>query len=124
MQVCAQKQLTLLESIGLAYMDVQLIKQKVAQAGSIDKKKDILRTVKRLAKLTELEQSQQNELEEIAEDQRQLALKAAIEVNATLFAGVELRIGEEVLQIHDDIKQSRFHLVNEEDQLKIMADSA
>jgi uncharacterized protein (DUF342 family) len=101
-----------------------LIKQKVAQAGSIDKKKDILRTVKRLAKLTELEQSQQNELEEIAEDQRQLALKAAIEVNATLFAGVELRIGEELLQIHDDTKQSRFHLVNEEDQLKIMADSA
>ena len=119
MQSCQEKQQKLLDGIGVPSMDVELIKQKLARCRSPKDKQSILLAVKRIAKVAELEQNLQNELEEIAKLQQQMSLKAAINVTNDFFAGVELRLGEETLLIQEDKQKVRFRLVKEEEELKI-----
>ena len=69
--------------------------------------------------MAELEQNLQKELEEISEEQRKVALKATIRVANELFAGVELRIGEQTMVINQDQDKVEFKLVQEEEELKI-----
>jgi hypothetical protein len=75
--------------------------------------------VKCIAKVAELEQSLQKELEEIAETQRKLALRTNISVHSQLSAGAELRIGELTKIVHDDENNISFSLVEENDKQTI-----
>ena len=119
MQTCNEKQRTMLERIGVPSLDVALIKQKLAFCRSPKDKQKILMMVKRIAKVAELEQSLQKELEEIADVQRKLALQTYISVHSQLFAGVELRIGEQTQIVNDDENNISFNLVQDDDEQKI-----
>ena len=109
----------MLERIGVPSLDVALIKQKLAFCRSPKDKQKILMMVKRIAKVAELEQSLQKELEEIAETQRKLALQTYISVHSQLFAGVELRIGEQTQIVNDDEERVSFNLVQGDDEQTI-----
>ena len=122
MQACQQKQLKLLKKVGVDTLDLQLIKQKLAHCDSPKQKQAILMAVKRIAKIAELEQNQQQELEEIAEAQRKLSRQTNVNVIAELFAGVELRIGEQTDLIREDSEKVSFRLVTEEEEEKIQMD--
>jgi len=119
MQTCNEKQRTMLERIGVPSLDVALIKQKLAFCRSPKDKQKILMMVKRIAKVAELEQSLQKELEEIAEIQRKLALQTYISVHSQLFAGAELRIGEQTKIVNDDEERVTFSLVQDDDEQTI-----
>ena len=80
-------------------------------------------SLKRIAKIAELEQNQQQELEEIAEGQRKLSHKTNINVVSELFAGAELRIGEQTELIREDQDKVTFHLVTEDDVERIQMDT-
>ena len=66
-----------------------------------------------------MEQNLQKELAEIAENQRQLSFRTSVNVQNELFAGVELRIGEQTLVLQDDENKVSFRLVQEDDELEI-----
>ena len=123
MQACQQKQLKLLKKIGVEVLDLQLIKQKLAHCKSPKQKQSMLMAVKRIAKIAELEQNQQEELEEIAESQRKLSHKTNINVASELFAGAELRIGEQTELIREDAEKVSFRLVTEDEEEKIQMDT-
>ena len=123
MQACQGKQLKLLKRIGVETLDLQLIKQKLAHCTSPKQKQSMLMAVKRIAKIAELGQNQQQELEEIAEAQRKLSHETNINVMSELFAGAELRIGEQTELIREDQDKVTFHLVTEEDVEKIQMDT-
>ena len=78
--------------------------------------------VKRVAKIAELERNQKEELEEIAELQRKLALKTTVDVVSDLFAGVEIRIGEQTELIREDCDRCSYKLAIDEDEQKIQQD--
>ena len=78
--------------------------------------------VKRVAKIAELERNQKEELEEIAELQRKLALKTTVDVVSDLFAGVEIRIGEQTELIREDCDRCSYKLIIDEDEQKIQQD--
>ena len=78
--------------------------------------------IKRIAKVAELEQNQQLELEEIAEAQRKLSHQTTINVVSELFAGVELRIGEQTETVREDKEKVCFKLVTEDEEVKIHED--
>ena len=80
-------------------------------------------SLKRIAKIAELEQHQLQELEEIAETQRKLSHKTNINVVSELFAGAELRIGEQTKLIREDQDKVTFHLVTEDDVEGIQMDT-
>ena len=122
MQACQQKQLKLLKKVGVDTLDLQLIKQKLAHCDSPKQKQAMLMAVKRIAKIAELEQNQQQELEEIAEAQRKLSRQTNVNVIAEFFAGVELRIGEQTDLIREDSEKVSFRLVTEEEEEKIQMD--
>ena len=123
MQACQAKQLKLLKKIGVENLDLQLIKQKLAHCTSPKQKQSMLMAVKRIGKIAELEQNQQQELEEIAEAQRKLSHETNINVASELFAGAELRIGEQTELIREDQGKVTFHLVTEEDVERIQMDT-
>jgi hypothetical protein len=119
MQACDEKQQKLLRSVGLDSTDLALIRQRLARCRTPKEKQGILSCLKRVAKVAELEQGLQQELSEIAETQRKLAFRATANVQNELFAGVELRIGEETLTLHDDDAKVSFRLIQEDEQLSI-----
>lgn len=119
MHVCEEKQRGMLDRIGVANLDVALIKQKLSFVRSPKDKQKILMLVKRVAKVAELEQNLQDEMEEIAESQRQLALRTRVSVQKELFAGVELRIGELTHIINDDEDSVSFGLIQNDDELSV-----
>ena len=96
-----------------------MLQSGLTLARSPKDKQSILLNVKRIAKVAELEQNLQKELEDIAEEQRKVALKASIRVASELFTGVELRIGEQTMVINEDKDKVGFKLVQEEEELKI-----
>ena len=118
-----QKQQKLLEKIGVDTLDLQLIKQKLVTVRSPKEKQAMLMAVKRIAKLAELEKNQEGELEEIAESQRKLSHKTTIDVASDLFAGVELRIGEQTDLIKEDTEKVSFRLVVEDEEVRIQMDA-
>ncbi len=119
MQVCEGKKQKIMKTIGVESLEVEFIKQRLTLARSPKDKQSILLNVKRIAKVAELEQNLQKELEDIAEEQRKVALKASIRVASELFTGVELRIGEQTMVINEDKDKVGFKLVQEEEELKI-----
>ena len=119
MQTCQEKQRKVMESIGVPSLDVELIKQKLARTRNPKDKKAILMGVKRVAKVAELEQNLEKELEEIGKQQQDTSMQAGINVANEFFSGVELRIGEETLSLQEDKSKVSFRLVKEEDELKI-----
>ena len=119
MQACRQKQDKLMRTIGVPSLDVQLIKQKLARSRSPKDKQSILLGVKRIAKVAELEQNLQKELDAIAKDQQLLSFRASVNVVNSFFAGVELRIGEETLLLHEDKEKVTYRLIKEEEELNI-----
>ncbi len=70
-----------------------------------------------------MERNQQVELEEIAEEQRKLALRTQINVLNELFAGVEIRLGEHTELIREDAEKCSFRLVTEDEVQKIFMDA-
>ena len=118
-QACEEKQRKIMKGIGIESMDLEIIKQKIARSRDPKEKKKILVSLKRIAKVAELEQNLQKELAEIAENQRQLSFRTSVNVQNELFAGVELRIGEQTLVLQDDENKVSFRLVQEDDELEI-----
>ena len=123
MQACEEKQKKMLKSISVDSLDLAVIKQRLSMCRSPKDRQNVLKTIKRIAKIAELEQHQQKEIEAIAEAQRKLATQVKIEVTNEIFAGVELRIGEEKQLLLEDHSKARFRLVKEEDELKIQMDN-
>ena len=101
---------------------MSLIKQRLARCPSPKQKQAMLMAIKRIAKVAELEQNQQLELEEIAEAQRKLSHQTTINVVSELFAGVDLRIGEQTETIREDKEKVCFKLVTEDEEVKIQED--
>ncbi|MBT3343169.1 MAG: DUF342 domain-containing protein [Gemmatimonadetes bacterium] len=122
MHTCDNKQRALLKKLGVEHLDLDLIKQKLARVASAKQKQQMLMAVKRIAKIAELERNQQEELEEIAEEQRKLAQRTQINVLNDLFAGVEIRIGEHTELIREDAEKCSFRLVTEDEEQKIFMD--
>jgi hypothetical protein len=117
--VCQEKQCSMLDRIGVANLDVALIKQKLSAVRSPKDKQKILLSVKRITKIAELEQNLQNEMEEIAKAQRRLGLKTRVDIQKELFAGVELRIGELTHIVNDDQISVSFGLAQDDEELII-----
>lgn len=123
MHACEEKQRVLLKKLGVDRMDLDLIKQKLARCPSAKQKQAMLVAVKRIAKIAELERNQQEELEEIAEEQRKLAIKTTVNVINDMFAGVEIRIGEQTELIREDCEKCSYKLVIDEEEQKIQQDA-
>ena len=119
MHVCDEKQRGMLDRIGVASLDVALIKQKLTFVRSPKDKQKILMLVKRITKVAELEQNLQTEMEDIAENQRLLALGTRISVQKELFAGVELRIGELTQIVNNDEATVSFGVTQNDEELSI-----
>ncbi|MDA0337787.1 MAG: FapA family protein, partial [bacterium] len=122
MHTCEGKQRVLLKKLGVDRLDLDLIKQKLARCPSAKQKQAMLVAVKRIAKIAELERNQKVELEEIAEFQRKLALRTTINVLTDMFAGVEIRIGEQTELIREDCERCSFKLVIADEVQKIQQD--
>jgi uncharacterized protein len=122
MHTCDAKQRVLLKKLGVDRLDLVLIKQKLARCPSAKQKQAMLVAVKRIAKIADLERNQQQELEEIAELQRKLAIRTTVNVLTDLFAGVEIRIGEQTELIREDCERCSFRLVIDEEEQKIKQD--
>jgi uncharacterized protein (DUF342 family) len=123
MHACQEKQRGLLKKLGVDRMDLDLIKQKLARCPSAKQKQAMLVAVKRIAKIAELERNQQEELEQIAEQQRKLAVKTVVNVLNDIFAGVELRIGEHTELVREDAERCAYKLVIDEEEQKIQQDA-
>lgn len=123
MHACEEKQRGLLKKLGVDRLDLDLIKQKLARSPSAKQKQAMLVAVKRIAKIAELGRNQQEELEEIAELQRKLAIKTTVNVLADMFAGVEIRIGEQTELIREDCERCSYKLVIDEEEQKIQQDT-
>ena len=108
-----------MESIDIPSLDVEIIKQKLARTRSAKSKQAILLGVKRIAKVAELEQNLQKELEEIARKQRQLSLQSRVNVVNKLFSGVDLRIGEETMLVMAGKERVIFCPLKELEEIKI-----
>ena len=119
MQACEEKQQQLMETIDVDSLDIELIKQKLASCRDSGDKQAILICLKRIAKIAELEQNLQEELDEIAASQRKLAFRTSINIQNELFAGTEFRIGEQTLVIQNDETTLSYHLVQNEKGLSI-----
>lgn len=119
MHACEEKQRALLKKLGVDRLDLDQIKQKLARSPSANHKQQMLMAVKRIAKVAELERNQQEELQQIAELQRKLAVKTSVNVVNELFAGVEIRIGEQTELVREDADRCTFRLVIDEDEQKI-----
>lgn len=119
---CQEKQKQLADTIGVDRLDINLIKIKLARTENEAEKQSILAAVKRMARVTELAQSLQKEIDGIGEAQQELAARARIEVPNELFAGVELRLGEYTHYVQEDTSGATFKLVTEDDETKIQLD--
>ncbi|MFH1572023.1 MAG: flagellar assembly protein A [Gemmatimonadota bacterium] len=119
MHACEDKQRKLLKTLGMETLDLDLLKQKLARCASPQQKQAMLVSVKRIAKIAELEKNQEQELAEIAEGQRKLAHQTRINVVSQLFAGVELRIGELTELVREDKDKVSFRLITEDEQTRL-----
>ena len=119
MHACEEKQRKLLKSLGMETLDLAQLKVKLARCPSSKEKQAMLVSVKRIAKIAELEKNQQEELEEIAETQRKLAHRTSISVVNQLFAGVELRIGELTELVREDKEKVSYRLVTEDEETRL-----
>ena len=119
MHACEEKQRKLLNSMGMETLDLDQLKVKLARSKSPKEKQAMLVSVKRIAKIAELEKNQQEELEEIAESQRKLSHRTTIAVINQLFAGVELRIGELTELIREDKEKVSYRLVTEDEETRL-----
>ena len=122
MHACEEKQRALLKKLGIDRLDLDLIKQKLARCPSAKQKQAMLVAVKRVAKVAELERNQQEELAEIADLQRKLAVKTTVDVVSDMFAGVEIRIGEQTELVREDAERCSYKLIIDEDEQKIQQD--
>ena len=123
MHSCEEKQRVLLKKLGVDRLDLDLIKQKLARCPSAKQKQAMLVAVKRIAKVAELERNQQEELEQIAELQRKLAIRTTVNVISDLFAGVEIRIGEQTELIREDTERCSYKLSIDDEEQKIVQDA-
>jgi uncharacterized protein (DUF342 family) len=122
MRACQGKQNALLKKLGGDSLDLNRIKQKLARCASAKQKKSMLVAIKRIAKIAELERNQQEELQQIADEQRKLAARTTINVLNDLFAGAEIRIGEQTEMIREDCEHCSYKLVIEDEEQKIQQD--
>ncbi len=116
---CGEKQEALLAHIGLSSMDIAQVKKKLSFCRTDKDKQKILQVVKRIAHVAELEDSLQQELEDIADRQRKTSLRTVISIHGKLFAGVELRIGELTHLINEDLQNISFGIVQSDDEQTI-----
>ncbi len=118
-QACQEKQLKLLRAVGLESSEVPAVRQRLARCRTPQDKQAVLSCLKRVARIASIEQSLQDELAAIAQTQRRLAIKATVSVQARLFAGVELRLGEVGLTVPDDEDRITLGLVEEDGRLVV-----
>ena len=116
---CDERQKRLMDKIGLDSLDVELVRQKLRRTSAPQHKKLLASGLKRIASISALQESLRQEVSELAAEQRRLARQAEIIVRNRLFAGVEVRLGEEALQVQDDHDRVRLHLLEEDGRLRI-----
>ena len=112
------RQKKLLKAIGVDTFAPRAIKQKF-KATPADKKAGLMEAVRKLTEFGDAQKHLRQQLAEIAEQQRELAGKGHIAVSGTIFAGPQLRIGEQVLRVVDDAIGGRYALVEEDGQRRI-----
>ena len=122
MRACEKRLQKLLKKLGVETLDLPVIKEKLARCTSPSQRQSMLKAVKHIAKVSGLLENQQRELREIADSQRQLARQTTVDVARHVFAGVELRIGEQTELLRRDVAKVSFRLVDEDDDLKILAE--
>ncbi|MFH1572297.1 MAG: flagellar assembly protein A, partial [Gemmatimonadota bacterium] len=120
-RACEAREAQALEGLGLRQLDMRLIKQKARQLDG-DKRQALLEWARQLAEHAELRRDLETRLKALAEAQRELARTAAIVVSGPVVAGAELRIGEHVLKVEQDATNVRFHLLEEDGEVRLQAD--
>ena len=105
LESCVSRQLLMTNQLGMEELDVGLLKQRLQQTSSPQGKKAIILSIKRIARLAELRRDLEREIEDLLAAQRELSHSAKVEVQGTLFSGVELRIGEAKLRTSQDSKR-------------------
>jgi uncharacterized protein (DUF342 family) len=107
------------ERLGMEQVDVELVRQKLLKLSSHAMRRRLMIGVKQAVRLDELYEALQREMEEIAHEQRELALRAEIAVAGRLFPGVEVRIGEETRVFVEEQSRARLRLVVEDEEAHI-----
>ena len=115
LESCMSRQIRMTNQLGMEELDIGLLKHRLQQASSAHAKKAIILAIKKIARLAELRRDLEREIEELLATQRELSESAKVEVQGTLFSGVEMRIGEAVLRTNQDSRRICAELVREED---------
>ena len=113
-----ERQQKLLDAIGVDEFDTRAIKQKIKSA-SAERRTVLVKAVKKLTEQAEATAQLRRQLAEVAEAQRALAAKARIAVTGTVFAGPQLRIGEQALRLTEDAGAGEYAVVEDEGKRRI-----
>jgi uncharacterized protein (DUF342 family) len=120
-RACEAKEREALDAMGMKQLDPQDIKRR-ARAAEPERKAALLEHAKQLAEYAGLHQELQGRLEQMAQSQREQASTAMVVVSGAVAAGPELRLGEQVLRIEQDVANVRYRLVEEDGQVRIETD--
>lgn len=116
---CEERQRLLMERYGLDSLEPEALRLRLQRARSPAVRQALGTGLKRIARIVVLRDSQRRELEELAEGQRQLSRRAEVTVWNRLFAGVEIRLGEQTLTVMDDRDRVRLRLVQKDEGLEV-----
>ena len=104
------RQQRLMDQLGVEELDIALLRRRLSDTESPHTKKAIILAIKKIARLTELRRDLEVEIEELLAFQRDLSHQASIEVQNSLFNGVEVRIGQESMRVPQDSNGVRLKL--------------
>jgi len=113
LKLLEDRQKKLLGVLGVGALDPRAIKQKL-KAAPAARRAALVKATKKLAELGEAHKHLRQQLTEIAETQRELGAKAQIEVSGTIYAGPQLRLGDQALRVVADSPGGRYVLVEED----------
>lgn len=113
-----ERQKKLLDAIGVDRFDTRAIKQRIKSAPP-ERKANLVKAVKKLTEQGDATKHLRQQLTEIAAAQRALALEGRVTVTGTVFAGPQLRIGEQMMRIAEDTGAGQYALVEEDGQRRI-----
>lgn len=107
------RQKKVLAALGVETLDLRVIKQKL-RAAPADKRGALMQVAKEVAGLSEAHKNLRQQLTEIAESQQELGTRAQIEISDSIFAGPQLRIGDQTLRVVADSPGGRYAVVEKD----------
>ncbi len=114
LRTCEERQSAILEHLGVPQLDAGRLGRLVKKAQP-DKRPEVLERLREIVEYGLLRRELRDRLEELASTQRERSRGASLSVSGPIFAGGELRLGEEVTRIEQDTAKLRYHLVEDDD---------